>query len=188
MDMAEWSEVKLLDILQNKGYIRGPFGSALKRGDMKDEGIPVYEQQHAIYNTRQFRYYIDESKLEEMKRFQVQENDLIISCSGTVGKVSIIKRDDPSGIISQALLLLRADSNKILPTYLKYFFVSREGYNAIISRSSGSVQVNISKRNIIEQIPIKLPPMCIQQKIVGILRAIDKKVELNEQINNNLAA
>ena len=33
--------VKLVDVLQEKGYIRGPFGSALKRGDMKDSGIPV---------------------------------------------------------------------------------------------------------------------------------------------------
>lgn len=120
--MVEWIDVLLSDILMDKGYIRGPFGSALKRGDMKEDGIPVYEQQHAIYNSRDFRYYIDEQKFNEMKRFQVKKDDLIISCSGTVGKVSIIKDDDPKGIISQALLLLRADTNKVLPLYLKYFF------------------------------------------------------------------
>ena len=40
----EWRTVLLKDVLQPKGYIRGPFGSALKRGDMLDTGIPVYEQ------------------------------------------------------------------------------------------------------------------------------------------------
>ncbi len=184
--MAEWIEVQLSDILEDKGYIRGPFGSALKRGDMKTEGVPVYEQQHAIYNSRQFRYFIDEQKFSEMKRFQVKNNDLIISCSGTVGKVSIIRDDDPKGIISQALLLLRANTKKVLPLYLKYFFSSREGYNAIVSRSSGSVQVNLSKRNVIEQIPIKLPPLSTQQKIVDVLSVIDGKIEENEKINNNL--
>lgn len=186
--MAEWIEVQLSDILEDKGYIRGPFGSALKRGDMKTEGVPVYEQQHAIYNSRQFRYFIDEQKFLEMKRFQVKNNDLIISCSGTVGKVSIIRDDDPKGIISQALLLLRANTKKVLPLYLKYFFSSREGYNAIVSRSSGSVQVNLSKRNVIEQIPIKLPPLSTQRKIVDVLSVIDGKIEENERINNNLAA
>ena len=184
--MAEWMDILLSDILMDKGYIRGPFGSALKRGDMKEDGIPVYEQQHAIYNSRDFRYYIDEQKFNEMKRFQVKKDDLIISCSGTVGKVSIIKDDDPKGIISQALLLLRADTSKVLPLYLKYFFSSREGYNAIVSRSSGSVQVNIAKRSVIEQIPLKLPQIKTQRKIVGVLSSIDEKIEENERINNNL--
>lgn len=184
--MAEWNNTYLSDVLVDKGYIRGPFGSALKRGDMKDNGMPVYEQQHAIYNSRHFRYYIDEQKFNEMKRFQVNTDDLIISCSGTVGKVSIIRSDDPKGIISQALLLLRVDQNKILPLYLKYFFTSRDGYNAIVSRSSGSVQVNIAKRNVIEQIPLMLPKIETQRKIVEILNSIDKKIEENEEINNNL--
>lgn len=186
MDMAEWNNIHLSDVLVDKGYIRGPFGSALKRGDMKDSGIPVYEQQHAIYNSRYFRYYIDEQKFNEMKRFQVNTDDLIISCSGTVGKVSIIRNDDPKGIISQALLLLRVDKNKILPLYLKYFFTSRDGYNAIVSRSSGSVQINIAKRNIIEQIPLMLPKIETQRKIVEILSSIDEKIEENQKINENL--
>ena len=184
--MAEWNNTHLSEVLVDKGYIRGPFGSALKRCDMKDNGIPVYEQQHAIYNSRYFRYYIDEQKFNEMKRFQVNTDDLIISCSGTVGKVSIIRSDDPKGIISQALLILRVDQKKILPLYLKYFFTSRDGYNAIVSRSSGSVQVNIAKRNVIEQIPLMLPKIEIQRKIVEILNSIDNKIEENEEINNNL--
>ena len=102
--MGERREVILAELLQNKGYIRGPFGSALKRPEMKSEGIPVYEQQHAIYNSREFRFYIDEKKFEELKRFQVKNGDIVISCSGTVGKVTIIKEDDPKGIISQALI------------------------------------------------------------------------------------
>lgn len=184
--MTEWIKTHLSNVLVEKGYVRGPFGSALKRADMKEVGIPVYEQQHAIYDSREFRYYIDEKKFNNMKRFQVKKDDLLISCSGTVGKVTIIKEEDPKGIISQALLILRADTNKVLPLYLKYFFSSREGYNAIVSRSSGSVQVNIAKRNIIEQIPIRLPQIKVQKKIVEILSSIDEKIEINKRVNNNL--
>jgi len=66
-------------VLLHKGYIRGPFGSSLKRHEMKEVGIPVYEQKNAIYNEREFRFFIDEEKFEELKRFQVKTNDLIIS-------------------------------------------------------------------------------------------------------------
>lgn len=184
--MVEWKKIVLADVLVEKGYIRGPFGSALKRGEMKESGIPVYEQQHAIYDSRYFRYFVDEQKFNEMKRYQVHKDDLIISCSGTVGKVSIIREKDPKGIISQALLLLRVNKNKILPLYLKYYLLSREGYNAIISRSSGSVQVNLAKRSVIEQIPLMLPNLETQKRIVEVLNSIDEKIELNNRINNNL--
>ena len=182
----EWSDVLLKDVLSKKGYIRGPFGSALKRAEMKSEGIPVYEQQNAIYDNRIFRYYIDEEKYQSLKRFTTYPDDLIISCSGTVGKVSIIKKDDPKGIISQALLTLRVNKDLILPEFLKYFFSSYEGYNSLVSRSTGSVQVNISKRAVIEEIPLKLPPLDVQHKIVHYLSLIDKKIETNEKINKNL--
>ena len=181
-----YDTVSLKSVLQPKGYIRGPFGSALKRGDMLDTGIPVYEQQHAIYNSRTFRFFISPAKAIEMNRFAVEENDLIISCSGTVGMVSLIQKNDPKGIISQALLLLRANPKIIDPVFLNYFFKSQEGYNSIISRSSGSVQVNISKREVIESIPIPLPPIDVQKKIAAILSILDKKITINRAINDNL--
>lgn len=176
---------KLRDVL-NK-YIRGPFGSALKRGEMKSEGIPVYEQQNAIYDHREFRFFIDDEKFNELKRFQVQTGDLIISCSGTLGKVSIISKDDAKGIISQALLILRPDSDIILPDYLYYFFKSDYGYKSLTSRSSGSVQINLAKREVIEDIDIFVPSKLIQEKIVKILKNIDNKIKVNNEINNNLS-
>lgn len=186
MSMEEWKEYKLGDVLCEKGYIRGPFGSALKRGDLLNIGIPVYEQQHAIYNKREFRFYISEEKYNEMKRFTVYPDDIIISCSGTVGEVSLIKKNNPKGIISQALLLLRADTNIIAPEFLLYFFKTAKGHNSITSRSSGSVQINIARREIIEGIPLYLPCIEEQRKIVSILKSLDDKIEVNRRINENL--
>ena len=95
-------------------------------------------------------YNFDADYLGKIKSLrQTYPDDLIISCSGTVGKVSIIKHDDPKGIISQALLTLRVNKDLILPEFLKYFFSSYEGYNSLVSRSTGSVQVNISKRAVL---------------------------------------
>lgn len=179
-------EYRLKEILQDKGYIRGPFGSSLKRNELKSTGIPVYEQQHAIYATREFRYYIDEEKYSQMKRFTVKPKDLIISCSGTIGKVDLISEKDQIGIISQALLILRANTDIVLPEYLFYFLKSDYGYNSIISRSMGSVQVNIAKREVIENIKINIPSLKEQEKIVKILSNIDEKIKLNNQINDNL--
>lgn len=184
--MSEWKTVKLKDLLSYKGYIRGPFGSALRRGEMQQSGIPVYEQEHAINEIRHFRYFIDEKKYNELKRFTVVTDDIIISCSGTVGRISVIKKNDPIGIISQALLILRSNPDIVDVNYLKYFLRSKVGQNAILERSNGSVQVNICKREIIEEIPVPLPSLDTQKNIVQILSSLDDKIELNAQINHNL--
>lgn len=177
---------KLKDLLRPKGYIRGPFGSALKRGELQKSGIPVYEQQHAIYGTRTFRFYVGQGKYQELKRFTTEENDLIISCSGTIGKVSVIQPNDPTGIISQALLILRCNTNIVLPRFLYYFLSSARGYHSITSVSSGSVQVNIAKREVIENIDVPYFELQVQNKIVSVLQGIDDKIELNNKINENL--
>ena len=176
----EWDSFKLGDVLDKKGYIRGPFGSALKRGEMKTEGIPVYEQQHAIYDNRLFRYYIDDNKFEELKRFQVIPNDLIVSCSGTIGKTSLIRENDEKGIISQALLILRSNSKIIEPKFLKYFLETNKGYNSLISSAGGSSQVNIAKKQIILDIPLVVPTLPTQHKIINFLDKISYKIELLE--------
>lgn len=186
MSCSEWKKVRLAEVLEPKGYIRGPFGSALRRNELQESGIPVYEQQNAIYNHRNFRFYVNNIKYDELKRFTVKENDMMISCSGTIGRVSMIQRDDPVGIISQALLLLRCDNKKINPKFFYYFLTSTEGQNAIASVSSGSVQVNIAKRNIVENINILLPPISEQKEIAATLSCLDDKIELNSRINKNL--
>jgi len=169
----------LKSILKEKGYIRGPFGSALKRGEMQNHGIPVYEQKNAIYNHRKFRFFINQEKYEILKRFTVAVNDLVISCSGTLGRVTIIRQGDPLGIISQALLILRPNAAIVKPDYLAYYFKSPRGRQSIVSRSFGVAQANIAKRDVIEKIQVPIPNLIIQDKIVNIILSYDNIIENN---------
>ena len=163
----------LKDILLQKGYIRGPFGSALRKDNMTPSGVPIYEQQHAIYNHRNFRYYISKEKASTLLRFQVNTGDLIISCSGTVGKVSIIQNDDEKGIINQALLILRPNQKIINVKYLRYFLHSSIGQQSILTNTTEGAQINICSRDIFEKIKIPVPPLEEQQYIVSILDRFD---------------
>lgn len=153
-----------------KGYIRGPFGSALKKEFFVAEGIPIYEQQHAIYDNRNFRYFITKDKAASLKRFTVKPNDIIISCSGTIGKISIINNKDEAGIINQALLILRLDLLQINVKFIKYYL---ECFPNLIISSSGGAITNIEKREVIEKIKIPIPSLAEQARIVSILDKFD---------------
>ena len=181
-----WIETTLGVLMADKGYIRGPFGSALKRGEMLDHGVPVYEQANAIYNHRKFRYFISSDKYLTLSRFTVKPNDILISCSGTFGKTTIINENDPKGIISQALLILRSNPQKIDTYYLNYYLNSREGKKKLAGMSHGSVQVNIAKRADVESIEFLLPPILEQKAIAKVLTAFDDKIELLQAQNKTL--
>jgi type I restriction enzyme, S subunit len=178
-----WQVSTIGDVLVPKGYIRGPFGSALKKNEMVKEGIPVYEQQHAIDNHRNFRYFVSEEKYKSLKRFAVKPDDFVISCSGTLGKVTVISEDDPIGIINQALLILRVEPNKLNPICFKYFITSSEGNNKLIANAGGSAQVNIAKREEIESIPVVIPDAEQEKKVSEYLNICDEVI--NHKIKEN---
>lgn len=184
--MSRFPSATLKEVLGEKGYIRGPFGSALKRNELLEAGIPVYEQQHAIRHSREFRFFVNEDKCEELSRFMVLPGDLIISCSGTVGEISLIKESDPPGIISQALLILRPSKEKLLPDFLRYYLLTREGRHSITAASHGSVQINIAPRSVVESIKVPVPSLREQQIIAHILGTLDNKIELNRKTNETL--
>lgn len=124
------AEIKTVELGEVCTFVRGPFGGALKKEIFKPHGYAVYEQQHAIYRTLDFRYFIDKKKFDELKRFSIKPGDMIVSCSGTIGKTFIIPEDAPEGVINQALLKL-TPHDELNVFYLQYFFentISKTNY------------------------------------------------------------
>lgn len=158
-----WEEKKLGKICD---FVRGPFGGSLKKSIFKPEGYAVYEQRHAIYN--QFdnvRYFVDDEKFNEMKRFELKPGNLIMSCSGTMGKIAIAPEGIKKGIINQALLKL-APSAKITPYYLKYWMESESFQDSLKEYSGGAAIQNVASVKILKQIVINVPSLSIQDEVV----------------------
>ncbi|WP_299150071.1 restriction endonuclease subunit S [uncultured Dokdonia sp.] len=181
-----WTCTTLGKLLSKKGYIRGPFGSALKKSDMQLSGIPVYEQQHAIYNRRNFRYFISNEKYEKLKRFSVKPDDLVISCSGTLGRITLINKEDEIGVINQALLILRTDKEIMEGIYLKCFLDSKKGNMMLLDGSGGSAQVNIAKREIIQSIPYALANDTLIEQFTNTLKSIQFRIDKNVEQSKKL--
>jgi len=152
-------------------FVRGPFGGSLKKDSFKKSGYAVYEQQHAIYSDFSFRYYIDEEKYQSMKRFAVNAGDLIMSCSGTMGKIAIIPEDAPKGIINQALLKLTAKQG-VNNKYLKYCFENSIAAQLNASARGGAIK-NVASVSELKGMTINLPPLSEQERIVSILDRFD---------------
>ena len=179
--------LKLEDFKSQKKHSikRGPFGSAIKKSFFVPKGentYKVYEQKNAIYNNATLgEYYIDKNKFEELKVFTVKPGDMIISCSGTIGCISIIPDNAELGVINQALLKLTLDSKKINAQYFIHLFQSKYLQIDILKNTRGSAIKNIASVKDLKQINFPVPRIEDQEVIVHEIEArfsiIDKLKE-----------
>lgn len=164
--MNDWELEKLGDLCD---FVRGPFGGSLKKSCFVDGGYAVYEQQHAINNQfEEIRYFINRKKFDEMRRFELLPGDLIMSCSGTMGKTAIVPKNIPQGIINQALLKLTM-KGKLIVQYLKYWMESPIFQMQLEKYSKGVAIKNVASVKVLKNIEILLPPLPEQKRIVAIL-------------------
>ena len=144
----------------------------MKKEYFKESGYVVYEQQHAIYQKLDFRYFIDADKFSELKRFEVKPGELIVSCSGTIGKVFVIPENAPKGIINQALLNLKP-KDFVKAKYIKYFFENTLGEVLNNSARGGAIK-NVPSVGELKKIKIYIPCKDEQKKIISTLDRFDK--------------
>jgi len=114
-----------------------------------------------------------------MKRFELNSGDLIMSCSGTMGKMAIIPENIKKGIINQALLKL-TPSNKISVMFLKLWMQSESFQDSLNSYSQGAAIKNIASVKILKEIKMPVPSLPEQHRIVAKLDALlaeTKKLE-----------
>ncbi|EQA7626370.1 restriction endonuclease subunit S [Campylobacter jejuni] len=188
-----WKMETLGEILSSDKYSikRGPFGSTLKKSFFVEKGIRIFEQYNPINNDPHWkRYFISHEKFQELEAFKATEGDLLISCSGTLGKIVELPKDTEMGIINQSLLKIRLNNIKILNSYFIYYFNSPIMQEKILESTLGSAIKNIASVKILKQIEIPLPPLKEQERIVGILdesfAKIDESIKILEQDLLNL--
>lgn len=189
-----WGAVNLGDVC---GFVRGPFGGSLKKEIFKNEGYAVFEQQHAINDQfSEIRYFVDEAKFLEMKRFELAPGDLIMSCSGTMGKVAIVPNGVQRGIINQALLKISPQEN-VDVNFLRYWMESDNFQRQLSVNTSGAAIKNVASVGVLKELKIPLPPLEEQKRIARILdqadtlrrlrtRALDKLNTLGQAIFHDM--
>ena len=169
-------------------FKRGPFGGALKKEIFVSEGYKVYEQKHAISDNFDIgSYYIMKEKYEEMLSFAVQPDDLIISCSGTIGRIAIVPEDAKEGIINQALLKITPDRDVVLPLFFRYLLESTPVQRAIFGKIHGSGIKNMAPMKTIKSTLLLCPSLEEQKKFVAVVKKVqltkEKQSQSTEEIN-----
>lgn len=125
----------------------------------------------------------EESFNKVQKRIRLEKNDVLITTVGTIGEMAIIETNDINYCFQRSVGIIKPNIEIVNPYYL-YYSLKNET-KQISTLIKGAVQKCLFI-NDMKMIEIDLPDMKIQNKIVKILNNIDKKIKLNNEINNNL--
>lgn len=123
-------------------------------------------------------------KKEKLAKFIAKSGDLVLAMTGaTIGKLGRLQRGH--AYVNQRVLLLKPKEN-IDKDYFYYSLLGVNFQKFILNHiDSQTAQPNISATTI-GKYTIPIPSLEEQKRIGKILRSLDRKIELNLEINDNL--
>ena len=124
---------------------------------------------------------ITQAGLDNSSTKLLQRNDSIISARGTVGEMAMIPY--PMAF-NQSCYGLRAKEGLVDEEYL--FYLLKHNVVVLKKNTHGSVFDTIT-RDTFDGIEVELPSLVEQKVVASILRDLDDKIEVNNEINKNLA-
>ena len=123
---------------------------------------------------------ITDQGLNNSSTVVLPENTILFTSRAPIGYVAIAEN---KLCTNQGFKSLVCDDSKCYFLYLYYWILNNVEY--IKSQANGSTFQEVSG-SVMKNIEIYLPGISIQKKVAEILDCIDKKIELNNQINYNL--
>jgi len=113
--------------------------------------------------------YISEDCHRSLKRSQLKVDDILFSIAGALGRVGIVKNEIIPANTNQALAIIRLSKNSgVLVSFLAKYFSSNNVSNEISKLKGGVAQQNLSLGQL-NNLPIPIPPLHEQKRIVAIL-------------------
>jgi type I restriction enzyme S subunit len=139
-----------------------------------DSGIKLLSARNVKNGYIDFEAGVDYIPTEEyeriIKRCNPEFGDLLISCSGTIGRVTAVNITEPFTLVRSAALI-KPDKEKIDVKYLEYYLQSAYMQYLMFRSVNQSSQANLFLGQI-NKLPILVPPLNLQKEFT---RLVDKQ-------------
>lgn len=158
-------------------------GLAFKKIDFSETGLPVIkiaELNNGISTSTSYTQGIYDSNVF------IKKGDLLFSWSGNPQtSIDVYKYQLPNGWLNQHIFKVTANEDKVTKDFLYYLMKYLKPHFTQIAankQTTGLGHVTIAD---LKRMSIVVPNMEVQRKIISILKAIDDKIELNNEINKD---
>ena len=154
-----------------------------KRIWVEESNFPLYQPSAIVEIKPTPDGYISKKTKVDIERLRVHAGQVLLTCSGTIGKVSFVTRTLEKCIFSHDLLRIDCKEQNdagYIYTYLK----SKIGNKILLTNSYGAVITHIEPEHL-SNIPIPDAPMKIKEKIHNLIaRSYSLRDESNKLIDD----
>ncbi len=175
-EVKKMSEVGLVKI--------GPFGSLLHKSDYVSGGIPLVNPVHMKggYIQADMDFTITTDKAKELSNYRMQPNDFVFARRGDIGRCAIVSAEQDGYLCGTGSLFVRL-TDAVNSTFMLYVTRSKSFVSCLNDKAKGATMQNINC-GIVENLPIPLPPLSLQQAFAEKVQAIEEQKRL---INQSIA-
>lgn len=131
--------------------------------------------------------YIDKDRYELDKNIQVSNGDILITKDGSIGKIAFVEKLTIPATLNAGVYRVRAKDNSIRSKYLFHYLDGPFLMDYAAKNSTGGTIQHLNQSSIIN-LPVPIPNLKIQNKISCFLDLVDKRIETQIKIIEDLEA
>ncbi|MGI0479197.1 restriction endonuclease subunit S [Geminocystis sp. CENA526] len=154
-------------------------GPGLRKKQFAEQGIPflnIRTFEDGFINKSKCRFVDEKEFTNRYEHFLLNENDIVVSSSGTIGKIAVIRKQDLPVMLNTSVIRFRSKyEDYLLQSYLKYYLQSQHFFQQIDSSKTGSAIFNYGPSHL-QEMSILVPPLNEQKRIVAKLEKLLAKV------------
>lgn len=145
----------------------------------EEHGVPLLQGSHVLQSRPRDLKYISKTQTDGLEQWIVEEGWVLMTCSGTIGRVAMVSSSQDGWAASQHILRAVADPGVSHPGYIAAFLMTPYGQHQIASKIYGAVVDELTEGDAGDILIPKAPPAV--QKDIGdpVVRAY----ELRDQAN-----
>ena len=181
---GEWEESTIDKLVTKVGSGVTPRGG---EAVYKSEGHPFVRSQNVGWGHLMLGdiAYIDEETHKRQKGTELQLNDILLNITGaSIGRSALVDEQIVGGNVNQHVCIIRANE-KLVPSFLCNFLLSRYGQKQIDSFQAGGNRQGLNFEQI-KSIKIGLPIVEEQKKIAGLLQLLEQRIFTQSKIIEDL--
>ena len=122
-------------------------------------------------------YYEYDNKLE---KYELQENDLLISLTGNVGRCALVTKEFLPAYLNQRVCCLRVNKEKVMPKFLYYILNSKKFEFDCINSSQGIAQLNMSTEWL-KEYNLEIPTIELQKKVINVFDKVYSNIDIKKK-------
>lgn len=133
----------------------GPFGSAVHKSDYVDGGHPLINPKDIVDGNILVGAQVSDEKYEELSRYIVQKNDMVVGRRGEMGRIAVVDDDSDGYLCGTGCFFLRPNE-RATPRYWKHFFMSDYAKKWLEANAVGGTMKNLNLGRIVTRCVAKV--------------------------------